>query len=138
MRIQQLSAIEKEEMLNFEKFLLDIGNGTYPSKNDIIELPSKICSNSTNIDTFLDSVFPNLFQNHQNILDRAILTPLNDDVSIINNIMLSKFKGKSTIYLSADSIIDENNDQSANLYPTEFLNTIKTSGIPDHTLELKG
>lgn len=136
MRILQLVGQAKEEMEAFEKFLLDIGNGEYPEIDGKIQLPQNICFMGDNLQNFLDSIYNNLDQLGEKITDRAILTPLNENVTRINNILLQKFPGTSIVYKSADSVV--NDDAQARLFPTEFLNSINPSGMPEHILQLKG
>ncbi|XP_021770506.1 uncharacterized protein LOC110734673 [Chenopodium quinoa] len=65
--------------------------------------------------------------------ERAILTPMNEDVDTINEYMIKLFPGTSTVYESYDSILDD----SCTLYPTEFLNTLCPGGMSPQQLELK-
>ena len=82
------------------------------------------------------NIYPEL-QNHcvspQIFTQRAILTPKNDDVDRINDILIAKFKGTPTIYKSFDSVIDD----QCNTYPIEYLNTLCPSGMSPHKLVLK-
>ena len=55
-------------------------------------------------------------------------------MSKINNIMINKCPGESKIYKSADSII---NEEKSGIYPQEYLNTIDSSSLPPHLLEIK-
>ncbi|KAF8080430.1 hypothetical protein N665_0945s0006 [Sinapis alba] len=68
----------------------------------------------------------------------AILCPTNEDVNIINEYMLDMLDGEEKIYISAYSI-DPSDTNSVNyeaLGP-DLLNTIKISGLPNHSLRLK-
>ena len=65
---------------------------------------------------------------------RAILTPLNDNVDKINEVIMAKFPGEGKTYLSADSVADED---MANTYPTDFLNSVTLSCMPPHAMTLK-
>ena len=65
---------------------------------------------------------------------RAILTPKNENVDKINEMIMEKFPGIGHTYLSADTVA-ENDLQNA--YPTEFLNSITLSGMPPHSVTLK-
>ncbi|KAK1378545.1 hypothetical protein POM88_025289 [Heracleum sosnowskyi] len=71
--------------------------------------------------------------------DRAILTPLNEDVNLINREVLEQFSGESRVYRSVDSICKStvNYESMEIMYPPEYLNTIRVSGVPNHELELK-
>lgn len=57
----------------------------------------------------------------------------------INSYVLSICGGCLTSYLSAYSIssISDSHEDIHNLYPTEFLNSLKISGLPNHELCLK-
>ena len=63
----------------------------------------------------------------------AILTPLNDNVEKINEVIMAKFPGEGKTSLSADSVAED----MANTYPTDFLNSVTLSGMPPHAMTLK-
>jgi hypothetical protein len=78
---------------------------------------------------------PSFFQ------DRAILTPKNAIVDLINDHMMKNIPGEEKEYLSYDSP-DKDNDNSGvdrpdDIHTSEFLNTINCSGLPNHKLKLK-
>ena len=54
--------------------------------------------------------------------------------------MMSLISGEEKEYLSSDSIwrSGENYDVQSEWFTLEFLNGIKSSGIPNHRLKLKG
>ena len=114
--------------------MIDIGDGTYPSNDNLIKLPQEICCKNNELDTFLNEVFPDLTNENETIIDRAILTPLNSNVTKINKLMIDKKTGELFTYFSADSAAEK---EQAALYPTEFLNRCNPSGLPEHKLELK-
>ncbi|XP_021744627.1 ATP-dependent DNA helicase PIF1-like [Chenopodium quinoa] len=64
---------------------------------------------------------------------RAILTPINDDVDVINAVLIDKFPCEAVAYKSYDSMIDDD----CNIYPTEFLNKLCPGGMSPHELILK-
>jgi ATP-dependent DNA helicase PIF1 len=74
------------------------------------------------------------------LLERAILTTCNSEVDAINAKVMALFEAagqqpdKERVYLSADTVLEED---TSNLYTTEFLNTLLPSGIPPHELRLK-
>lgn len=126
----------------FEKFLLEIGNGT---ANDLhggqsqVEIPNNICVDpcENGIHKLIDRVYPNLSNIDDGYLNRAILATKNENVDIINNLVMDRLpstENQTKTYLSADSVADE--DQDA-LYPIEFLNILTPSGMPPHRLYLK-
>jgi hypothetical protein len=51
--------------------------------------------------------------------------------------MMSKIQGEVVTYLSSDSVCGTLTDGLDNMYPMEFLKTLKFPGIPDHELKLK-
>ncbi|KAF8081255.1 hypothetical protein N665_0897s0011 [Sinapis alba] len=69
---------------------------------------------------------------------RAILCPTNEDVNMINDHMLSKLDGQEMVYISSDSI-DPSDTSNVNneALSYDFLNSIKVSGLPNHSLRLK-
>lgn len=71
--------------------------------------------------------------------ERAILTPKNEVVELINDYMLSLIPGEVKTYLSFDTPCEQNesHDGPDNIHTPELLNTIKASGLPNHELKLK-
>ena len=45
---------------------------------------------------------------------RALLTPLNDNVDKINEVIMAKFPGEGKTYLFADSVADEDMANTSN------------------------
>ncbi|XP_074290218.1 uncharacterized protein LOC141616948 [Silene latifolia] len=126
----------------FAKFLLALGNETLQSKeSEYISLPDgmvrdpeyasldPICELATlmfpelDFDTFDSEIFTT----------RAILTPLNDDVDAINNVLIEKFPSQAITYKSHDSMQDDN----CAVYPAEFINKLNLGGVSPHELILK-
>ncbi|XP_019184802.1 PREDICTED: ATP-dependent DNA helicase PIF1-like [Ipomoea nil] len=70
---------------------------------------------------------------------RAILAPTLDLVHEINDYMSGLNPTAIRTYFSSDSVCqsDSGVDTLAGLHTTEFLNTLKCSGIPNHCLMLK-
>ncbi|GKF18010.1 ATP-dependent DNA helicase PIF1-like protein [Tanacetum coccineum] len=67
------------------------------------------------------------------IVSRAILSTKNEHVDIINDLLIDRFPGEVKVYYS----FDEAEDDTRNLYPLEFLNSLNVSGLPPHYLHLK-
>jgi ATP-dependent DNA helicase PIF1 len=67
------------------------------------------------------------------------LSTTNDMVATINTKMIDKLSSSQMSYYSSDSIDDSfaNYSTLEALYPTEFLNTLSISGLPEHVLHLK-
>lgn len=70
--------------------------------------------------------------------ERAILSPRNEDVSKVNSHMMSLLPCLKKTYSSSDFISKRSSTKADEdlLYPTEFLNSLSFSGIPDHSLTL--
>ena len=86
---------------------------------------------------FCKEVFPDLENNISNqswLEGRAILTPTNKEVDAINEIIMDWLPGESTILSSADSLEDSEDSFRFN---TEYINTLRPNGIPNHILTLK-
>ena len=75
----------------------------------------------------------------QYFLDSTILSVKNDDVDKINDAILDQFylDREKHIMLSADSVNLDDNALQNQLYPIEFLNSLKASGLPLSNLALK-
>ncbi|KAL0440131.1 UNVERIFIED_CONTAM: hypothetical protein Slati_2496100 [Sesamum latifolium] len=68
------------------------------------------------------------------MMDRAPITPLNDDVNKLNERVLQAFIGEEEVtYYSFDSVSEDMN----NLYLPEFLNSLSPGNLPPHKLTLK-
>lgn len=69
----------------------------------------------------------------------SYLAPTHEYVDKLNDRMMSQLQGREKVCYSSNSMldidVDFNYDES--LYTTEFLNTIRMSGIPHHKLVLK-
>ncbi len=65
-----------------------------------------------------------------------ILAPLNIDVDDLNNLCLDYMSGTAKIYSSVDIALDAAGGPDYS-FPTEYLNTINLSGMPNHQLSLK-
>lgn len=89
------------------------------------------------IQNLIDTIFADFEKHYQNynwVSERAILSLRNESVDEINEIILNKIPGTLKIYKSIDTTVDE---CEATIYPTEFLNSLNSSGIPQHNLKLK-
>ena len=130
------------ELLNeFAKYLIKIGEGLIETIKDSkfideILLPSNIAKNMDESE-LIESVFPEIETNAFNVefmSTRAILATKNSTVDKINDLAIKYFPGTEQTYLSIDSVLCPR--QKA-IYPTEFLNKITGSGLPQHRLLLK-
>jgi hypothetical protein len=122
----------------FSDTLLQLGNGNLISHGDdgfiAVEDIGKLIEHHEDL---LQEVFPNLsqhFKDHSWLRERAILAPKNDNVILINKQLLGHLPGTLHIYKSVDTVCAT--DDTVH-YPTEFLNSLRPSGVPPHILELK-
>ncbi|XP_031131678.1 uncharacterized protein LOC116033063 [Ipomoea triloba] len=131
----------------FASWLADIGNGTLGGPNDghaKVEIPKEMLvpSNGDYIATIVDIVFP-MFKHggsdFQQMENRAILAPTLDVVNAVNEYMSDLHVAESRTYLSCDTVCksDSTNGILYDMHTPEFLNGLKASGIPNHSLTLK-
>jgi ATP-dependent DNA helicase PIF1 len=121
----------------------------YPSiGEDSILIPHDICCNGLTVANLIKEVYGALSSiieyaaRFAYIIERAILTPLNEDVDALNKLINDKYAfinhdgspAQHRVYYNADSIV--HGDQHG-IYPTEFLNTLSFSGVPPHELHLQ-
>jgi ATP-dependent DNA helicase PIF1 len=120
---------------------LHIGGGTEEvnDEGEVLLLES-LCiaytGDDMDLDSLIDWVFLKLDDNKADsnyITSRAILSTENDCVDRINMKMIHKFQGDERVYSSFDEAVDDPN----NYYPSEFLNTLTSNGLPPHVLKLK-
>lgn len=96
---------------------------------------------------YLDTIRPEALIDHMYeggmtedaIIQNAILSARNDDVTAINTIALRRLPGVERTYLSADSLPPDEQRPAgvAANYPVELLNTLNPSGLPPHRLSVK-
>ncbi|KAF0723292.1 hypothetical protein Ae201684_017775 [Aphanomyces euteiches] len=87
-------------------------------------------------DDFVRAVYGDFSDGPASLTTKTILTPLNENVLRVNNMVLDAFPGDEMVFRSAD-VIPPKEVENASLYPTEFLNTIDEASIPLHALRLK-
>jgi ATP-dependent DNA helicase PIF1 len=107
-----------------------------------------MCCQGDTIDSLVDEVYDDLGcftdsqSRNEHIIQRAILTPLNEDVDSINTAIMNRFDfttlddtpAQRRTYHNADSVVQ---GEQRGVYPTEFLNSLNMSGVPPHTLTLQ-
>ncbi|CAG8764820.1 9137_t:CDS:1, partial [Acaulospora morrowiae] len=72
------------------------------------------------------------------MIDRAILTPKNDKVKKISDLIMNWLPGEVYTYYSTDSIgLEDGNVKQSQLYFLEFLRSLKICGLPPDKLKLK-
>ncbi|KAK2417432.1 hypothetical protein QL285_039731 [Trifolium repens] len=148
MRLRQGPADQNnEEIEEFSKWLLSVGEGRISEPNDgtaEIEIPPELLITNYNdpIEAIVESTYPDFLQNftnYQYLLSRAILASTIEVVDTINNYMLSLMPGEEHEYLSANSVdrSEIHDEQIVGLFTPEFLASLHTSGLPNHCIKLK-
>jgi ATP-dependent DNA helicase PIF1 len=129
----------KPEEKSFAEFLLQIGNGTYPTcdldDDETIELPQSIITNTD----IVTEIYGNNFESPDHVSKFskvAILAPRNDHCQEINEKTLSLIPGNTRSYTSVNRLITENDNEELQ-FPVEFLNSLELTGLPSHKLNLK-
>ncbi|KAI5389865.1 hypothetical protein KIW84_075246 [Lathyrus oleraceus] len=124
----------------FAEFLIRIGDGVEPTKpDDMVRLPLHIAipwEGEHSIQVLIQHIFPNLELHGWDapyMVQRAILTPTNDDVQKLNDMIIDQFPGEEHNLLSFDEVEGYNH----NLYQQEFLNSIAQGSLPPHILKIK-
>ncbi|KAK9694726.1 PIF1-like helicase [Popillia japonica] len=135
-RLQTNMRVRPEEQ-DFIRWLERLGNNTLPTLNDrlrpnSIEIPPE-CVTET-LDDLIQNIFGDLRPGQ--VLNKAILTPLNENCHLINERILNQNENQEIVYHSIDDVISDD-PETRDMYPVEFLNSLTPSGFPQHTLKLK-
>jgi len=135
----------------FVDYLQRVGEGVErvcPSVGeDSILIPHDMCCNGLTVIDLIKEVYGALSiceyaARSAYIIERAILTPLNEDVDSLNKLINDKYAftkhdgspAQHRVYYSADFVV---HGEQHGIYPTEFLNTLSFSGVPPHELHLQ-
>ena len=116
---------------DFAEWLLNVGEGNTPNPWPIP--PSMVVPGSDVLDLVKTVYPPNVCHDLEN---RCILTVRNNFTDDINDTVLQQVRGEEHTYESAD-YFGQDAGEEANIYPTEFLNTLQPNGMPRHTIKLK-
>ncbi|KAH7681228.1 DNA helicase protein [Dioscorea alata] len=143
----------RDQLREFAEWLLQIGDGTIASieknhndldEGDWIEIPQYLLVENLGnpIQSIIEAIYPQFQLNYaktEYLRQRAIVTPYNETVDILNETISNEIEADEQKYLSSDYISKASTSANANapLYTTEFLNTLKFTGIPNHELTLK-
>ncbi|XP_026399936.1 ATP-dependent DNA helicase PIF1-like [Papaver somniferum] len=107
-----------------------------------VELPSTI-KKCRDIKELISEIYPGLQDNKspstKYLTERTILSPRNEEVSRINDEILSIYTGRAQTYIAADKM-NENIEKRAvgnSGCPSEVLNNQNCSGLPPFRLNLK-
>ncbi|KAH9687645.1 ATP-dependent DNA helicase [Citrus sinensis] len=141
-----MSGSEAAKIASFDKWLLQIRDGSLYDDIDreLVKLPSDICKKPSEnlMKSVVDTIYPSILHNYSDptyLKERAILMPKNEMVHELNEMIMNIIPGQGRTYFSSDSICKASantNDEDV-LYPTEFLNSLKLNGIPNHDIRLK-
>jgi hypothetical protein len=136
----------------FADYLQLVGEGAehmYPYVGEAsILIPHDMCCNGPTVADLIEEVYGALSSiveyaaRSAYIIERAILTPLNENVDALNKLINDKYAftkhdgspAQHRVYYSADSMV---HGEQHGIYPTEFLNTLSFSGVPPHELHLQ-
>ena len=129
-----------QKLEDYEEWLLALGEGRLPSKGkiddgEIIEVPSTMCLASK--DEVVEEVFDDFENNIGNtdyFKSRILLAATNEIVNEVNDEMVERIPGDLHTFASVDTVGDL---ESTTMFPTEFLNSLSLSGLPEHKLKLK-
>ena len=116
-----------------EEFLLKVGEGDITEGSDGVILPNTV-HRASSISDLVQNVYDDI--SSETLSGTAILTPLNEDVQLINDAVLNEFVGEDRLFQSVD-VIPPGEVDNLSLYPTEFLNSINVAQLLLHKLRLK-
>ncbi|XP_074378592.1 uncharacterized protein LOC141720137 [Apium graveolens] len=142
---------ELEELRIFAKWVLDIGDGKMLTPvdgskeflEDDIEVPPHFYDLESDnfVDKMIKSTYPNFTEKCRDptyLSERAILTPTNQTVGHVNDLIVKKLQGESVSYFSVDQAEEFGTEDDLNsAFPVEHLNSINIPGLPPHDLKLK-
>ncbi|KAH1133116.1 hypothetical protein GYH30_011797 [Glycine max] len=136
-----------DELKQFFEWLLDIGDGKLAEPNDgygEITIPDEFLIKDFQdpIQEIVEATYSDLLHNYNNgdfLQKRVVLASTKDVVDKINDYVLSLIPGEEKEYCSVDSVdkSDELLSPAFGVLTAEFLNSLKTSGIPNHKLIIK-
>ncbi|XP_058742589.1 uncharacterized protein LOC131625469 [Vicia villosa] len=148
MRLQQSgTTISASELERFSNWILKVGDGKLAEPNDgyaDIDIPADILI--SNFDDPLRAIFENTYPNFEAkfnnvafLQSRAILAGTIETVDEINHYVLDNLPGDEKEYLSSDSVDTHDGDgnECFDVLTPEFLNGLRTSGLPNHRIRLK-
>jgi hypothetical protein len=124
------------ESNTFAQWLLSVGAGQAITQDGTIELYPTMCLPQNTVEGLIHAIYPDIAQGPKPdafFLEHTILSSKNDTVDHLNQMILNTFPGELTVLISADKV----NSCNSNEYPTEFLHSLKASGLPLSHLALK-
>ncbi|XP_059289718.1 uncharacterized protein LOC132043247 isoform X6 [Lycium ferocissimum] len=148
MRLQgSLSGADLDDLKQFSDWILAIGDGKIGCSIDgieKIEIPDDLLIHNCDdpISGIVESTYSDYLIHSTDIKylqERAILAPTLQMVESVNDYMVSLNHSQDKSYLSSDTICMSDNAFTSleHVHTPEFLNSIKCSGIPNHSITLK-
>ncbi|GKD68891.1 DNA helicase [Tanacetum coccineum] len=149
---KNLDEADKEKVVAFAKWLLDIGDGctgkpddTDPErKHSWVDIPPaySIPNDEHGISNLIKFIYDDdtlQFPTAETLQQKAIVCPENETADMINSRVLSMLPGTTRTYKSFDEATPHGHDggEVELLYPNGYLNTLSFAGLPSHNLELK-
>jgi hypothetical protein len=136
------SKVDHQQVHKFAEWILNIGDGkiVIDDGDELIQIPKDLLLQKGDDprEIIVRSMYPDLLKNYrERDFERAILCPRNEMVDQINDYIMSHIQKAEVTYLSCDSICNTSINVMEHMYPMEFLNTLKFSGVPNHELKLK-
>ncbi|XP_062118381.1 uncharacterized protein LOC133831999 [Humulus lupulus] len=106
-----VSSSKAAKIASFNKWLLQIGDGSSYDDTDreLIKIPSDIWKNPSEdpMKSIVEAIYPSLLHKYNNptyLKERAILTPKNEIVHELNEMIMNIILGEGRTYFSSDSI----------------------------------
>ncbi|XP_050915005.1 uncharacterized protein LOC127129950 [Lathyrus oleraceus] len=148
MRLHQAgNTSSTSELELFSNWILKVGDGKLEEPNDgytDIPIPNDflISNYDDPLEAIVSETYPNFLNNYKNpefLQSRDILAGTIETVDIINQYVLGFIPGEEKEYLSSDSVdtFDGEGNEAFDVLTPEFLNTLTTSGLPNHKIKLK-
>ncbi|XP_069152667.1 uncharacterized protein [Solanum lycopersicum] len=131
---------DQMELKEFSDWILTVGDGNIGNSFDGIVIPKDLLTTEYTdpIAAIVESTYPDFSNNCNDVgclQQRVILAPTLDMVESINQYMISLNHNPEKSYLSSDKICKSNHTYIAleHVHIPEILNTIKCSGVPNHS-----
>ena len=127
--VNQISEFTDAEDQDFANWLLQVGDGKHTAADGTMELPAGMVCADSNIDTLINSVYPDIAQRQQDsyFAERALLSCRNTDIKDLNSLLLDRFPGRAESFHAVNQIQDELGAKDPNgipvtvAYPPEYL-----------------
>ena len=127
--------------MRYNNFCQSIGYGTHntiskPSSSSFryVQIPDKMLLQDPSVDNMIQHTYPNIDAPIPTFQNTAILTPLNEDVRLINAKALEKMQGRTHVSTSIDYVQE---DEAQEDIDEEWLWEQNVASLPLHELKLK-